>query len=219
MAMSAAVQEPRFTTDTFRVWSSELAPVLQLPPQRGFPTIQRRGEKVLLMDQEGRNVGHLVPATNRHSDSHLLSALQGETAVCVVTESHSANSATADVARRSFPSAGVESFMCAVTYTVEVGEQRISASVSGPRIVSLGDPYESEDGHRVVDLEILEMYLSGFDAHGSLITVRGGSRFGLPTIPGQVKSIAPGTDFPANLYFDLTLEITNWARHPAGSSR
>ena len=197
-------------TDTFRVQSDELAPLLQIPPQVGFPTVQSPEDRIPLRDARGEEVGVLRPESNPHVDFKLGFRLGGS-AVCAVTRSHSGHAAIADVRERRFPEAGVDPFLCAVTYTVEIGGSTVYALVKGPRIVSLAEPYVDEaDGLRTVEVEIIEMYLAGFDATGSLVTVRGGSRFGLPELPGQIKALSDESDFPASIFFDLTLEVAYW---------
>jgi hypothetical protein len=148
---------------------------------------------------------------NPRTDHYLRREMRENTAVCVVTESHSQQAVIGDIARRQFPGAGVEPFMCAVTYAVEIGDVRLEAMVTGPRIVAVSNARTREDdGRRTVDLEILEMYLAGFANSGSLVTVRGGRKLGLPAISGQVEAVTPESDFPASVYFDLTLELNYW---------
>lgn len=203
-------KEIRLMTDTFRVYSAEKVPVYQIPPQRGFPTIQSKSDRIPVRNADGVEIGLLYPIFNRKCDAYSFSELEDDTPVCVVTTSNSRLSNIADMSKRKFPAESLQSFLCAVAYGVEVNGTCIEAMVKGPRIVDVSEPYTDNDGFRTVDLEIVEMYLSGYDKNGTLLTIRGGRRFNLPSLPGQVKAINKTSDFPASLFFDLTLEVGYW---------
>lgn len=202
--------ELRLMTDQFRVSSVPQAPLFQIPPQKGFPTTQRLKDKVPLRDQDGRQVGLLIPVFNKHIDAHLFDLDEEDLPVCVVEASHSANAAVPDIRQRKIEGPRTATFLCNVTYAVEVDKMNVEAMVSGPRMVAVGEPYTAEDGRRTVELEITEMYLAGYVRNGALITVRGGKNLGLPVITGQVKADNGKHDFPASLHFDLTLEVAYW---------
>lgn len=203
--------EIRFMTDSFRVHSSHRAPLFQIPPQKGFPTVQSRDHRVSLRNEQGNEAGFLYPMRNEHADAHLFSQQEADVPVCVVEESHSPLAAIPDLKQRRFPSPGLESFLCTVTYGVEVAGMRFEATVKGPRMVAVGSSYShKEDRRTTADLEIVEMYLAGFDGQGGMITVRGGSKLSLPVITGEMKACSTESDFPAELYFDLILEVAYW---------
>ncbi len=71
-------------------------------------------------------------------------------------------------------------------------------TMSGTWDLSWSDPVEAPDGHIEIETEIVSMDLTGPGI------IFGGS--GLPS-PGEVRSIEPGIDFPAESFFDVYAEI------------
>lgn len=112
--------ELRLMTDQFRVSSVPQAPLFQIPPQKGVPTTQRLKDKVPLRDQDGRQVGLLIPVFNKHVDAHLFDLDEEDLPVCVVEASHSANAAVPDIRQRKIEGPRTATFLCNVTYAVEV---------------------------------------------------------------------------------------------------
>lgn len=200
----------RLMTECFRVRNALQAPLIQMPPQKGFPTVQPSKDSIPLIISNETQIGFLYPIFNHRVDACLFDSDSEDTPVCIVAQSHSPMSKIYEISNRQFPETTIVSFLCDVSYGVQFGDMKIETVVSGPRMVEIGQPYISDDGLRTVDLEIIEMYLSGYARNGVMITVRGGKNFGLPPIPGQAKAITKASDFPANLYFDLTLEVAYW---------
>lgn len=209
--------EIRLMTDTFRVQSHPNAPLFQIPPQRGFPTVQPKTDRIPIRTSAGVQVGALYPMYNRLADVNQIPKSDSDDPACVVIESASKNAAVPDVLARTFPLAGLKPFLCAVGYGVDVNGVRVEAVVKGPRMVQVGDPVVGKDGIKTIDVEIVEMYLAGYDNFGTMVTIRGGQRFGLPKIPGVVRSLSKANDFPASLQFELTLEVTYWGVLPQAS--
>ncbi len=189
----------KFMTEKFRVYSIPKIPLTQVPPAAGFITAMPASARVNLLTNRGQPVGFLSPIVTGTA------AKDEDIAVCRVTESHARPSS-------SFPNPSVQSFLCEVTFGVEVSGFEGEAVVRGPRLVEIGEAFvDKEDGRRTVGVEIIEMFLSGYDSRGSLITVKGGKNLGLPTLPGEIKSLTKKSDFPAEINFDLELEVTDWA--------
>ena len=72
--------------------------------------------------------------------------------------------------------------------------------------VALRDAESEPDLHEDIRTEIKQMVLTGF-AGTILITIRAGSKFGLPPSIGAVEQQVIGTDFPADSWFDIYLEL------------
>ena len=72
-----------------------------------------------------------------------------------------------------------------------------------------------------IDTEMVEMELTGSTPFG-LIVVRAGSELGLPPSTGAIVEQVPGTDWPADSFFDVFFELTgtpygplrNWPPEP-----
>src|SRR5687767_2823590 len=118
--MMKSKTEIRLMTDTFRVASSDKAPLFQIPPQKGFPTVQSSKDRIPLRDSSKQHVGILYPVFNRRADAHTFSSKDADTPVCIVTESNSRIASTAQIDKRKFLGANLEPFLCAVTYGIEI---------------------------------------------------------------------------------------------------
>lgn len=200
-------QGMRFLTETFRVHALPEIPLTQVPPQPGFITAAPHTANVALLDDRRQIVGRLFPVS-------LKGAPNGEhTSVCRVTESYAPEVAIEAAEGGSFPKGRLESFMCEVSYGVNIQGFESTAVCRGPRLVQLSDPFvDQKDGLRTIDLEIVEMYLAGYDLKGMLVVVTGGKHLGLPPIMGQIKALTQESDFPATLYFDLIVEVAAFGR-------
>ena len=87
-----------------------------------------------------------------------------------------------------------------------VGPTRVKKSV--PAGDDGNDPRPGEpDGLADIETEIVNMVLTGTLPLLGTITVRVGSDFGLPPSTGAVEEQAPGTDFPADSFFDVFFEL------------
>jgi hypothetical protein len=191
----------RFMTEKFRVSSLKKMPMTQIPPKAGFITAMPSKAQVRLLNDRKQQAGFLYPFPTEVIEDHI--------AVCLITESHGRPN-------NEFPLPGVESFLCEVTYGVEVMGMKSKAVVRGPRLVQIGKAFvDKNDGLRTVKVEIIEMYLSGYDPRGSLITVKGGRNFDLPALKGEIKALSKESDFPARISFDLELEVVDWATEPS----
>ncbi len=189
----------KLMTEKFRIYSIPKIPLTQVPPAAGFITAMPASARVNLLSNLGQPVGLLTPIVKENA------AEEENISVCIVTESHARPAS-------SFPNPSVQSFLCEVTFGFEISGFKGEAVVRGPRLVEIGEAFvDKEDGRRTVGVEIIEMYLSGYDSRGSLITVKGGKNFGLPPLPGEIKSLTKKSDFPAEISFDLELEVTDWA--------
>jgi len=80
-------------------------------------------------------------------------------------------------------------------------------ALSDPVTVSRSDPDDADhDGRTDIQTEIVSMELSG-KLWGLPITIRAGSDLGLPASTGAVEEQAPGTNFPADSFFDVFVEL------------
>lgn len=208
-----------FMMESFRVWSTADNPLTQVPPQVGFVTVMPAFRRVAYFDPDGSAMGELFPLVPRTSE--VTHEEEEEIPVCSVTESYvgviRSGAPLGNPQPMAFPEAGeIRSFLCEVTFGADIpGYDNGVVVVSGPRIVEFSEPYvDPQDGLRTAQVEIIEMYLSGYDSRGALIVIKGGSNLGLPPLIGQMKALSAESDFPASLYFDLELELTDWSLAP-----
>jgi len=72
---------------------------------------------------------------------------------------------------------------------------------------SLDPQADPVTGQRSIQTEILSMDLSGIHPSVGDVTLRAGTFFGLPATLGGVTPLVPGSDFPAQAFFDVFFEV------------
>ena len=81
------------------------------------------------------------------------------------------------------------------------GLDNVPLTAVGPTHIRLGDPYDPGDGLIKINTEIEHMVLSGDTPLGPAVLRV------LTPAPGCIQQKQPGVDFPANSWFDVTIEI------------
>ena len=106
----------------------------------------------------------------------------------------------------SFPPAGTDTFPTSIMF-VDQDEDGgpVLLGAQGPTIVERSDPLPTPTG-RVIETEIVSMELTGVSPLGP-VSIRAGRSFGLPPSTGRTFGSSPGSDFPAESFFDVFYEI------------
>lgn len=107
----------------------------------------------------------------------------------------------------AYPPHGIDALMCTAVLKLKMvatdgdGE---TLTVRGPMQIQRGDPYNPDDDHMTIDTEIISMSLTGTSSLLGPITI-----IQSPTMPstGSIRQQAISTDFPADSFFDVFLEI------------
>jgi hypothetical protein len=106
----------------------------------------------------------------------------------------------------TYPPAGKD-IMSNTTATIDleiIGLFNETVTVNGATEVRRSGPYDPGDGHIKIDTEIIFMYLVGFSTHiGSMTIVESPSK----TSNGTIRQVTAGTDYPADSFFDVFVEI------------
>lgn len=107
---------------------------------------------------------------------------------------------------KQYPAAGSDTFDSGAQIEIDLGELGIERLLlNGPTTVQRGDPYTPPTGDKkTIDTEIVAMELVGQSPRLGTVRLRES-----PTLPsgGQVSQLESGTDFPANSFFDVFVEI------------
>lgn len=105
-----------------------------------------------------------------------------------------------------YPPAGTD-YINPTTATIEleiIGMFTETITVTGPTTVSRGMPYDPGDGHIKIDTEIISMNLVGTSVHiGPITIIESPSK----ASTGAIRQQIAGTDFPADSFFDVFVEI------------
>jgi len=90
-------------------------------------------------------------------------------------------------------------------YLQSLGEKEV-IFVNGPATIQRGSPQTiPSTGIRYIDTQIVSMQLQG---NGNLIHSLGVAIASTPTSTGQIIALDPGSDFPAESFFDVYMELT-----------
>lgn len=109
----------------------------------------------------------------------------------------------ASAAHASFPSAGSDTMQSSMQVEISVlGGAPQSVSLEGPVTVLRGDPRD-DDGVRVIDTEIVALDLRGMLGASPMVVRQNPSLSSL----GEVRAQGGGSDFPADSFFDVFVEI------------
>ena len=84
----------------------------------------------------------------------------------------------------------------------ELGPNPITLELKGPVVIQRGEPTDPGDGQRTIETEIVAMDLTS--SSPVPITLRESPS--LPS-PGVIRAQQPGSDFPADSFFDVFVEI------------
>jgi hypothetical protein len=131
---------------------------------------------------------------------------QPETPICQAIEvgDPAAPTALSFTSAPAYPPGGLDTFPSGANLTVEMGGLTVNVTLNGPTTVRRGDPEDTNhDGRIEVKTEILEMRLTGNGPAGPLSLHQSSTR---PS-RGQIEQLTPGTDFPANSFFDIFVEL------------
>lgn len=105
-----------------------------------------------------------------------------------------------------YPPAGTD-YLDPTTATIELqitGMFDETISATGPTRISRSDPYDPGDGRMKIDTEIVFMNLTGMSINiGQIVVVESPSK----ASTGSVQQLVNGTDFRAESYFDVFVEI------------
>ena len=108
-----------------------------------------------------------------------------------------------------FPPAGTDSSPTVGTFQVDLASLGpVQTTVTGQTLLQWQNPVTGPGGQRTVQTELLALDLTGSDPSIGNLTVHAGSLLGLPPSTGSVVPVAPGSDFPANAFFDVFFEVT-----------
>ncbi len=106
----------------------------------------------------------------------------------------------------AYPGSGIDAFESAASVTIDLslsGGPVMKVDLAGPTMIQRGDPFDPGDGRMTIDTEIVSLALSGVSPIGP-ITVR---ESGIRRSTGQIVQQTAGTDFPADSFFDVFVEI------------
>lgn len=109
---------------------------------------------------------------------------------------------------KTYPPAGNDTFDSGAQIEIDLKELGLGIEqilLNGPTTVQRGDPYfppSSDD--RTIDTEIISMNLTGDSEKLGPITLRESPS---QRSIGQMSQLTPGTDFPADSFFDVFVEL------------